>query len=168
MRKISKQAAAHEILVGLGTTDITLARQEAARRGLSISDSTFYKAIKLAGFRENTVSLEQLAKKSLEGALAAFDDSLKSVPKPLSPLPPPPTTPFQPTVDFINSEGTGYSHFDSERFEVIFENFEVVIWSYDPDQKRVKMGRESAARLRDLLGNWLEKTSGGSTGQKTD
>ena len=76
MRKGSKRAAARSILVKVGTADINLARQEAARRGLSISDSTFYKAIKETGLRKPTGAPEQGAEKPLGGVLSTFEDSL--------------------------------------------------------------------------------------------
>ena len=65
-------------------------------------------------------------------------------PKPLSPLAP-----------IGDSDSADHAEFDNEGFEVTFNDSEVTIWP-SFDDGIIVMGRESVARLRDLLGGWLK------------
>lgn len=68
---------------------------------------------------------------------------MPNFPKPQSPLAP-----------LGESDSADYAAFADEMFEVTLNESEVTIW---PANEIVVMRRESVARLRDLLGNWLDK-----------
>ena len=65
-------------------------------------------------------------------------------PKPLSPL--------QPIGD---SDSLDHAMFDDELFEIAFTDNDVTIWPFDGGL--IYMERDSVARLRDLLTDWLNR-----------